>query len=125
MPTPPAHLRSLRCIPLQALLKDMQPTYKLVVITRLTDEVLAAAAEGSLPLRACEAVIGDALELLNAPAMQIVSKKTLAAAVEDNLDEGGSQARAVLLRRAARACVFGCAMKQCVEETKIWCLSRL
>jgi aspartate-semialdehyde dehydrogenase len=49
----------------------MLPQYKFIVMERLCEEVVAAAADGTLPLEPCAHVIWDALHLLYLPELRV------------------------------------------------------
>lgn len=85
----------LRDHSMQALLKTMQPQYKLALVEKLCEDVLGTAAEGGLPLDGCcHGVIADALGVIALPDLQISAKSMTSGedADGDEGGEGGSQA---------------------------------
>lgn len=75
---------------MQVLLQAMQPAYKFALVERINEEVLAAAAEGVLPLDACGAVLSDMLRVLCVKEMAFDVKAALP--VDDSDDAGGISA---------------------------------
>lgn len=79
-----------RAVPLQVLLNAMQPAYKFALVERINEEVLAAAAEGVLPLDTCGAVLSDMLRVLCVKEMAFDVKAALP--VDDSDDAAGISA---------------------------------
>ncbi len=55
----------------RALLERMTPEHKFATAARLSGEVMAAFAEGALPLPAAAQVLADALRILASPAIKV------------------------------------------------------
>lgn len=81
---------------LQVLLTAMQPAYKFALVERINEEVLAAAAEGALPLDACGAVLSDMLRVLCVKEMAFDVKAALP--VDESDDAGGISASQTQVR---------------------------
>lgn len=96
-------------LPLQALLKTMQPKYKLALVEKLCEDVLGSAAEGGLPLDGCcQGVIADALGVVALPDLQI-SAKGVVNTEEDGGDDGGDAGGGTQVRSSSApryACMY-------------------